>query len=115
MAEPSDLISVALSAPQTTTSTDQSPTAIATYDYDSSGLLIDEYDPRAFRMLVLKTHYRRQMEVGPKELGDAQKDVEGLDMHINSTESTPCHLFKSDAAYVGKLLSLPTISAKATV
>ncbi len=41
--------------------------------------VLDQYDPRAFRMLVLKTHYRRQMEVGAKELGDAQKDVEGLD------------------------------------
>ena len=30
-------------------------------------------------MLVLKTHYRRQMEVGPKELSDAQKDVKGFD------------------------------------
>jgi cysteinyl-tRNA synthetase len=41
--------------------------------------VLDQFDPRAFRMLVLKTHYRRQMEVGAKELGDAQKDVEGLD------------------------------------
>jgi cysteinyl-tRNA synthetase len=41
--------------------------------------VLDEYDPRAFRMLVLKTHYRRQMEVGGKELSDAQKDVQGLD------------------------------------
>jgi len=41
--------------------------------------VLDQYDPRAFRMLVLKTHYRRQMEIGAKELGDAQKDVEGLD------------------------------------
>jgi cysteinyl-tRNA synthetase len=41
--------------------------------------VLDRYDPRAFRMLVLKTHYRRQMEVGSKELGDAQKDVEGFD------------------------------------
>jgi cysteinyl-tRNA synthetase len=41
--------------------------------------VLDEYDPRAFRMLVLKTHYRRQMEVGPKELGDAQKDVQSFD------------------------------------
>ena len=41
--------------------------------------VLDGYDPRAFRMLVLKTHYRRQMEVGPKELGDAQKDVESFD------------------------------------
>src|SRR3954468_5624336 len=41
--------------------------------------VLDEYDPRAFRMLVLKTHYRRQMEVGPKELGDAQKDIQSFD------------------------------------
>jgi cysteinyl-tRNA synthetase len=41
--------------------------------------VLDRYDPRAFRMLVLKTHYRRQMEVGSKELGDAQKDVESFD------------------------------------
>jgi cysteinyl-tRNA synthetase len=41
--------------------------------------VLDEYDPRAFRMLVLKTHYRRQMEVGAKELSDAQKDVESFD------------------------------------
>ena len=41
--------------------------------------VLDQYDPRAFRMLVLKTHYRRQMEVGTKELSDAQKDVEGFD------------------------------------
>jgi len=41
--------------------------------------VLDRYDPRAFRMLVLKTHYRRQMEIGAKELEDAQKDVETFD------------------------------------
>src|SRR5262249_14809373 len=41
--------------------------------------VLEKYDPRAFRMLVLKTHYRRQMEVGPKELGDAEKDVQSFD------------------------------------
>ena len=41
--------------------------------------ILDRYDPRAFRMLVLKTHYRRQMEIGPKELSDAQKDVVTFD------------------------------------
>ncbi len=40
---------------------------------------LDRYDPRAFRMLVLKTHYRRQMEIGEKELSDAQKDIETFD------------------------------------
>ncbi|MGO9877513.1 MAG: cysteine--tRNA ligase [Acidimicrobiia bacterium] len=41
--------------------------------------VLDRYDPRAFRMLVLKTHYRRQIEVGAKELSDAQKDIETFD------------------------------------
>ena len=41
--------------------------------------VLDRYDPRAFRILVLKTHYRRQMEIGAKELSDAQKDVESFD------------------------------------
>jgi len=41
--------------------------------------VLDRFDPRAFRMLVLKTQYRRQIEVGAKELEDAQKDVESFD------------------------------------
>jgi cysteinyl-tRNA synthetase len=49
--------------------------------------VLDQYDPRAFRMLVLKTHYRRQMEVGSKELSDAQKDVEGFDALVRRARS----------------------------
>jgi len=41
--------------------------------------VLDRYDPRAFRLLVLQTHYRRQMEVGEKELSDAEKAVERVD------------------------------------
>jgi cysteinyl-tRNA synthetase len=41
--------------------------------------VLDRYDPRAFRVLVLKTHYRRQMEVGDKELRDAEKDIKSFD------------------------------------
>jgi cysteinyl-tRNA synthetase len=53
--------------------------------------VLDRYDPRAFRMLVLKTHYRRQMEIGAKELDDAQKDVETFDtlMRRARAENTP--------------------------
>ena len=49
--------------------------------------VLDRYDPRAFRMLVLKTHYRRQMEIGAKELGDAQKDVETLDSLLRRAQA----------------------------
>src|SRR5262249_4062882 len=41
--------------------------------------VLDRFDPRAFRLLVLQTHYRRQMEFGEKELADAEKAVENLD------------------------------------
>ncbi len=41
--------------------------------------VLDEYDPRAFRLLVLQTHYRKQMEIGEKELSDAEKAVGRLD------------------------------------
>src|SRR6202142_34223 len=33
--------------------------------------VLDQYDPRAFRLLVLQTHYRKQMEIGDKEVSDA--------------------------------------------
>ncbi len=36
--------------------------------------VLDQFDPRAFRMLVLKTHYRRQMEVGDE---GARRRAEG--------------------------------------
>ena len=43
------------------------------------GEILDRYDPRAFRLLVLQTHYRRQMEIGEKELSDAAKALDRLD------------------------------------
>jgi cysteinyl-tRNA synthetase len=41
--------------------------------------ILDQYDPRAVRLLVLQTQYRRQMEIGEKELSDAEKAVGRLD------------------------------------
>ena len=46
------------------------------------GELLDRHDPRAFRLLVLQTHYRRQIEVGTKELADAEKAAERIDSLI---------------------------------
>ena len=43
------------------------------------GAILDRFDPRAFRLLVLQTHYRKQMELGEKELTDAEKAVERVD------------------------------------
>jgi cysteinyl-tRNA synthetase len=41
--------------------------------------VLDRFDPRAFRLLAIQTHYRRQMEVGDKELSDAEKAIGRLD------------------------------------
>jgi cysteinyl-tRNA synthetase len=41
--------------------------------------LLDEYDPRAFRLQILQSHYRSPMTVGPSTLKANQAAVEGLD------------------------------------
>src|SRR5262249_48598433 len=43
------------------------------------GEALDHHGPRAFRLLVQQTHYRRQMELGEKELSDAEKAVDRID------------------------------------
>src|SRR6478752_7166430 len=40
---------------------------------------LDRHGPRAFRLLALQTHYRRQLEMGDKELSEAGKAVDRLD------------------------------------
>ena len=41
--------------------------------------LMDAYDPRAFRLLVLRAHYRSPMDVGDDSLRDAESAVAKLD------------------------------------
>ena len=41
--------------------------------------LVEQYDPRAYRLLVLRSHYRSPMEVTPETIGDAEKGLERLD------------------------------------
>jgi cysteinyl-tRNA synthetase len=40
---------------------------------------LDRHGARAFRLLALQTHYRKQLEMGDKELSDAAKAVDRLD------------------------------------
>jgi cysteinyl-tRNA synthetase len=53
--------------------------------------VLDRYDPRAFRVLVMQTHYRRYMEFSDKEVADAEKAVERLDALVRRarTEAVP--------------------------
>ncbi len=50
------------------------------------GNVLDRFDPRAFRLVVLQTHYRRQMELGDKELSDAEKAVDRVDTLMRSAK-----------------------------
>jgi cysteinyl-tRNA synthetase len=43
------------------------------------GDAIDAHGPRAFRLLVLQTHYRRAMEINDEQLSAARRAVDGLD------------------------------------
>ena len=40
---------------------------------------LDRHGPRAFRLLALQTQYRKQLEMGDKELADAAKAVDRID------------------------------------
>ena len=48
-------------------------------NFKTLGDMFETCEPRAFRLFLLQTHYRRQMEVGDKELDDAMKAGERLD------------------------------------
>ncbi len=50
--------------------------------------LLDHYDPRAYRMLLLQTHYRSPVRVGKENLDAAVKALAGLDAFAARSEST---------------------------
>jgi cysteinyl-tRNA synthetase len=49
--------------------------------------VLDEREPPAFRLLALQTHYRRQMEVGDKELDDAEKALDRINTLLRNGRS----------------------------
>jgi cysteinyl-tRNA synthetase len=48
-------------------------------NFTNLGDALDRHGARAFRLLALQTHYRKQLEMGDKELSDAAKAVDRLD------------------------------------
>src|SRR5258707_8691641 len=63
--------------------------------------VFERCDPRAFRLSLLQTHYRRQMEVHDKELDDAQKAGERLDNLVRRARGsgvTPAEVAAEDLA-----------------
>jgi cysteinyl-tRNA synthetase len=51
--------------------------------------LVDTYDPRAYRLLVLSSHYRTQMEVSDGALGAQVSALERLDAFARRTAGLP--------------------------
>ncbi|CAB4742396.1 MAG: cysteine--tRNA ligase [Actinobacteria bacterium] len=48
-------------------------------NFTTLGTLLDNYDPRALRLLVLQTHYRKSMEINGPALDQALRGLERLD------------------------------------
>ena len=54
--------------------------------------LLDRHDPRAYRLLVLRAHYRKPMEVSPDTMVDAEMGMARLDAfarHFADTAAAP--------------------------
>jgi cysteinyl-tRNA synthetase len=47
--------------------------------------LIDQYDPRTYRMLLLQVHYRSPVRVGTDNIEAAQKSLSGIDAMVQRT------------------------------
>ncbi|MEZ5171738.1 MAG: cysteine--tRNA ligase [Acidimicrobiia bacterium] len=48
-------------------------------NFTTLGDVLDSYDPRVLRLLVLQTHYRKPMEMGPDDLDAAAAGLDRLD------------------------------------
>jgi cysteinyl-tRNA synthetase len=51
--------------------------------------LLDTYDPRAYRMLLLQTHYRSPIRVGQDNIDSSVSALAGLDSFVARTSSLP--------------------------
>jgi cysteinyl-tRNA synthetase len=51
--------------------------------------LTEHHDPRAYRMLLLQTHYRRPVRVGPDSIEAAERALAGLDAFAARTAGLP--------------------------
>ena len=62
--------------------------------------LLDTYDPRAYRMLLLQTHYRSPIRVGQDNIDSSVNALAGLDSFAARTASLPTT--KADAGTIAK-------------
>jgi len=62
--------------------------------------LIDQYDPRTYRMLLLQVHYRSPVRVGIDNIEAAQKSLAGIDAMVQRT--APLDGAAADAAVLDR-------------
>ena len=65
--------------------------------------VIEQYDPRAYRMLLLQTHYRSPVRVGQDNIDAAVKSIAGLDGF--AARATTLVTGSSDAGVVAKFVA----------
>ena len=63
---------------------------------------LDAHGPRAFRMAVLQTHYRRAIELGDAELGSAAAAVDRLDALVRRARSEGVAASNADEVAVAR-------------
>ncbi len=66
--------------------------------------LLDQYDARAYRMLLLQTHYRSPVRVGQENIDSSVAALSGLDAFASRTASLPAVAPDSDT--VGRFVAL---------
>ncbi len=62
--------------------------AKSTGNFTTLAEMLDAYDPRAFRLLVLQTHYRKTMEINAGTLAPAVTAIERLDAFARRARAT---------------------------
>ncbi len=60
--------------------------------------LLAPHDPRAYRLLVLQSHYRAPVEVTPSSLEHASATLRGLDDFVRRTADLPAGAAPDEAA-----------------
>jgi cysteinyl-tRNA synthetase len=65
--------------------------------------LLDHYDPRAYRMLLLQTHYRSPVRVGQENIDSSVAALAGLDAFASRTASLPAA--DADSSVISQFVS----------
>ena len=82
--------------------------------------LVQHYDPRAYRMLLLQTHYRSPVKVGQDNIDAAVNSLAGLDGFANRMANTSLPPAQADATVIAQFRThmdndLDTSSAMALI